>query len=244
VNPVDKIAAMGRAVGALIVCDGAQGAPHLRVGFDTLDVDFYAFSGHKMCGPMGIGGLLGRRAILEAMPPYQFGGDMIEFVRDEESTWAALPHKFEAGTPNVGDAVGLAAACDYLDGIGLETVLEHERALVRLATEKLRAIDGVCIYGPKPSERSGVVSFSVAGIHPHDLSTVLDQDGVCIRAGQHCAQPLMRRLGVSATARASFYLYNDEADVDALVRGVLRAKDVFAGSELNENELVPCRGAR
>jgi cysteine desulfurase/selenocysteine lyase len=244
VNPVDQIAAIGRGVGALIVCDGAQGAPHLRVGFDTLDVDFYAFSGHKMCGPMGIGGLIGRRRILEAMPPYQFGGDMIEFVRDEESTWAALPHKFEAGTPNVGDAVGLAAACDYLDGIGLDAVLEHERALVRLATEKLRAIDGVCIYGPKPSERSGVVSFSVAGIHPHDLSTVLDQDGVCIRAGQHCAQPLMRRLGVSATARASFYLYNDEADVDALVRGVLRAKDVFAGSELNENELVPCRGAR
>jgi cysteine desulfurase/selenocysteine lyase len=244
VNPVDQIAAIGRGVGALIVCDGAQGAPHLRVGFDTLDVDFYAFSGHKMCGPMGIGGLIGRRRILEAMPPYQFGGDMIEFVRDEESTWAALPHKFEAGTPNVGDAVGLAAACDYLDSLGLETVLEHERALVRLATERLRAIEGVCIYGPKPSERSGVVSFSVAGIHPHDLSTVLDQDGVCIRAGQHCAQPLMRRLGVSATARASFYLYNDEADVDALVRGVQRAKEVFAGSELNEDELVPCRGAR
>ena len=244
VNPVDKIAAIGRGVGALIVCDGAQGAPHLRVGFDTLDVDFYAFSGHKMCGPMGIGGLVGRRPILEAMPPYQFGGDMIEFVRDEESTWAALPHKFEAGTPNVGDAVGLAAACDYLDGIGLDAVLEHERALVRLATERLRAIDGVCIYGPKPSERSGVVSFSVAGIHPHDLSTVLDEDGVCIRAGQHCAQPLMRRLGVSATARASFYLYNDEADVEALVRGVQRAKEVFAGSELNEDELVPCRGAR
>ena len=244
VNPVDKIAAIGRAVGALIVCDGAQGAPHIRVGFDALDVDFYAFSGHKMCGPMGIGGLVGRRPILEAMPPYQFGGDMIEFVRDEESTWASLPHKLEAGTPNVGDAVGLAAACDYLDSVGLDAVLEHERALVRLATDRLRAIDGVCIYGPKPSERSGVVSFSVAGIHPHDLSTVLDQDGVCIRAGQHCAQPLMRRLGVSATARASFYLYNDEADVDALVRGVLRAKEVFAGSELNEDELVPCRGAR
>jgi cysteine desulfurase/selenocysteine lyase len=244
VNPVDQISAIGRTVGALIVCDGAQGAPHLRVGFDTLDVDFYAFSGHKMCGPMGIGGLIGRRSILEAMPPYQFGGDMIEFVRDEESTWATLPHKFEAGTPNVGDAVGLAAACDYLDGLGLESVLEHERALVRLATERLRAIEGVCIYGPKPSERSGVVSFSVAGIHPHDLSTVLDQDGVCIRAGQHCAQPLMRRLGVSATARASFYLYNDEQDVDALVRGVERAKEVFANSELNENELVPCRGAR
>jgi cysteine desulfurase/selenocysteine lyase len=244
VNPVDRIAAIGRAVGALIVCDGAQGAPHLRVGFDALNVDFYAFSGHKMCGPMGIGGLIGRRPILEAMPPYQFGGDMIEFVRDEESTWSALPHKFEAGTPNVGDAVGLAAACDYLDSVGLESVLEHERALVRLATERLRAIDGVCIYGPKPSERSGVVSFTVAGIHPHDLSTVLDQDNVCIRAGQHCAQPLMRRLGVSATARASFYLYNDEADVEALVRGIQRAKEVFAGAEPSEDELVPCRGSR
>ncbi len=244
VNPVDRIARIARDVGALVVCDGAQGAPHLRVGFDSLDVDFYAFSGHKMCGPMGIGGLLGRRPILEAMPPYQFGGDMIEFVRDAESTWNVLPHKFEAGTPNVADAVGLAAACDYLDDVGLDSVLEHERALVRLATERLRAIDGVCIYGPKPSERSGVVSFTVAGIHPHDLSTVLDQDGVCIRAGQHCAQPLLRRLGVSATARASFYVYNDEADVEALVRGVLRAKDVFAGAEPSEDELVPCRGAR
>jgi len=244
VNPVDRIARIARNVGALVVCDGAQGAPHLRVGFDTLDVDFYAFSGHKMCGPMGIGGLLGRRPILEAMAPYQFGGDMIEFVRDAESTWNVLPHKFEAGTPNVADAVGLAAACDYLDDVGLDEVLEHERALVRLTTERLRAIDGVCIYGPKPSERSGVVSFTVAGIHPHDLSTVLDQDGVCIRAGQHCAQPLLRRLGVSATARASFYLYNDEADVEALVRGVLRAKEVFAGAESSDDELVPCRGAR
>jgi cysteine desulfurase/selenocysteine lyase len=243
-NPVAKIAAIGRGVGALVVCDGAQGAPHLRVGFDTLDVDFYAFSGHKMCGPMGIGGLLGRRHILEAMPPYQFGGDMIEFVREEETTWNVLPHKFEAGTPNVGDAIGLAAACDYLDGIGLDAVLEHERALVRLATERLREIEGVCIFGPPPAERSGVVSFTVAGIHPHDLATILDEDGVCIRAGQHCAQPLMRWLGVSATARASFYVYNDEADVEALVQAVRRAKEVFAGSEPAADELVPCRGAR
>jgi cysteine desulfurase/selenocysteine lyase len=228
------------------VCDGAQGAPHLRVGFDALDVDFYAFSGHKMCGPMGIGGLLGRRHILEAMPPYQFGGDMIEFVRDEESTWNALPHKFEAGTPNVGDAVGLEAACDYLDGLGLESVLEHERALVRLTMDRLREVDGVCLYGPPPSERSGVVSFTVAGIHPHDLATIFDQDGVCIRAGQHCAQPLMRRLGVSATARASFYVYNDERDVEALVASLRRAKEVFGvvAGELLPDELVPCRGAR
>jgi cysteine desulfurase/selenocysteine lyase len=242
---VNEIASIARAAGALVVCDGAQGAPHLRVGFDTLDVDFYAFSGHKMCGPMGIGGLIGRRSNLEAMPPYQFGGDMIEFVRDEESTWNALPHKFEAGTPNVGDAVGLAAACDYLDGLGLDTVLEHERSLVRLAMDQLRGVQGVCLYGPPPSERSGVVSFTMAGIHPHDLATIFDQDGVCIRAGQHCAQPLMRRLGVSATARASFYVYNDERDVEALVASLRRAKEVFAGGgELLPDEVVPCRGAR
>ncbi|MDB4883865.1 MAG: cysteine desulfurase, aminotransferase class-v [Gemmatimonadetes bacterium] len=227
INPIHEITAIAREVGALVVCDGAQGAPHLRIDFDTLDVDFYAFSGHKMCGPMGIGGLLGRRAILEAMSPYQFGGDMIEFVRDEDSTWNVLPHKFEAGTPNVGDAIGLAAACDYLDGIGMDEVARHERALLRLASERLQELDGVRVYGPPPSERSGVVSFSMDDVHPHDLATVLDQDGVCIRAGQHCAQPLMRRLGVAATARASFYVYSDEADVDALVVGLRRAKALF-----------------
>ena len=228
VNPVREIAGIARAVGALVVCDGAQGAPHLRVGVDTLDVDFYAFSGHKMCGPMGVGGVVGRRAILEAMPPYQFGGDMIEFVRDEQSTWNVLPHKFEAGTPNVADAIGLAAACDYLDGLGMDAVLEHERALVRYATERMERIEGLRIYGPRPAERSGVVSFTVEGVHPHDLATILDQQGVCIRAGHHCAQPLMRRLQVSATARASFYVYNDEADVDALVLALEKAKALFA----------------
>jgi len=227
-NPVRQIAAIARSVGALVVCDGAQGAPHLRVGFDELDVDFYAFSGHKMCGPMGIGGLIGRRAILESMPPYQFGGDMIEFVRDDHSTWNVLPHKFEAGTPNVADAIGLAAACEYLDTIGMDDVLAHERALVRLATERLEQIDGVKIYGPPPAERSGVVSFTVSDIHPHDLATIFDQEGVCIRAGHHCAQPLMRRLGVSATARASFYLYNDESDIEALMRALELAKAMFA----------------
>ena len=227
-NPVRQIAAIARSVGALVVCDGAQGAPHLRVGFDGLDVDFYAFSGHKMCGPMGIGGLIGRRAILESMPPYQFGGDMIEFVRDDHSTWNVLPHKFEAGTPNVADAIGLAAACEYLDTIGMDDVLAHERALVRLATERLEQIDEVKIYGPPPAERSGVVSFTVSDIHPHDLATIFDQEGVCIRAGHHCAQPLMRRLGVSATARASFYLYNDESDVEALMRALELAKAMFA----------------
>lgn len=228
VNPVREIAAIARSVGALVVCDGAQGAPHLPVAFDSLDVDFYAFSGHKMCGPMGIGGLVGRREILEAMPPYQFGGDMIEFVRDDHSTWNVLPHKFEAGTPNVADAVGLAAACDYLDAIGMENVLSHERALVRLASERLAAIDGVKIYGPPAAERSGVVSFTVRDIHPHDLATIFDEDGVCIRAGHHCAQPLMRRLGVPATARASFYVYSDESDVEALMRALARAQVLFA----------------
>ena len=228
VNPVRDIAAIARSVGALVVCDGAQGVPHLPVAFDSLDVDFYAFSGHKMCGPMGIGVLVGRRAILEAMPPYQFGGDMIEFVRDDHSTWNVLPHKFEAGTPNVADAVGLAAACDYLDAIGMEHVQSHERALVRLASERLAAIDGVKVYGPSAAERSGVVSFTVRDIHPHDLATILDEDGVCIRAGHHCAQPLMRRLGVSATARASFYVYSDEGDVEALVRALGRAQALFA----------------
>jgi len=227
-NPVREIAAIARTVGALVVCDGAQGAPHLRVGFDELDVDFYAFCGHKMCGPMGVGGLIGRRAILEGMSPYQFGGDMIEFVLDDHSTWNVLPHKFEAGTPNVADAVGLAAACDYLDGIGMDDVLAHERAMVRLATAELNKVEGVRIYGPPATERSGVVSFTVSDIHPHDLATILDQEGVCIRAGHHCAQPLMRRLGVSATARASFYVYNDARDVEALVRAIERAKALFA----------------
>jgi cysteine desulfurase/selenocysteine lyase len=230
VNPVHEIAAIARTSGALVVCDGAQAVPHMHVGFDGLDVDFYAFSGHKMCGPMGIGGLAGRRAILQAMPPYQFGGDMIEIVGDERTTWNVLPHKFEAGTPNVADAVGLAAACDYLDAIGMDAVLEHERALVRLATERLAAVEGLHVYGPPPAERSGVVSFTLGDIHPHDLATILDEDGVCIRAGHHCCQPLMRRLGVSATARASFYLYIVESDGDALVGALNKARALFGAT--------------
>jgi cysteine desulfurase / selenocysteine lyase len=228
INPVAELAAMARHVGAVAVCDGAQGAPHLPLALDELDIDFYAFSGHKMLGPMGAGVLVGRRALLEAMPPYQTGGDMIEFVGDERTTWNVLPHKFEAGTPNVGDAVGLAAACDYLARVGMVAVRAHEQSLTALATERLAELPGVRVYGPPPAERSGVVSFTVDGIHPHDLSTVLDEVGVCVRAGHHCAQPLMRRLDVPATARASFYIYNTEADVDALAAGVLRAQEVFA----------------
>jgi cysteine desulfurase / selenocysteine lyase len=228
VNPVREIAALAHDTGAIAVCDGAQSAPHLAPPFGALEVDVYAFSGHKMCGPMAIGGLIARRELLERMPPYQTGGDMIEFVRDERTTWNVLPHKFEAGTPNVAGAVGLAAACDYLESIGMGEVRRHDHRLMTKASVRLAAIEGVTVHGPPAAERSGIVSFSVADVHPHDVATVLDQEGVCIRAGHHCCQPLMRRLGVAGTARASFYVYNDEADVDALVTAVESARDLFA----------------
>lgn len=228
VNPVREIVALVRERSdAVLVCDGAQGVPHLPVEFDRLGVDFYAFSGHKVGGPMGIGALLGRRALLEAMPPWQYGGDMIAVVGDQETTWNALPHRFEAGTPNVGDAVGLGVACDWLGGLGMDAVLAHERALVRLATARLDEIEGLTIHGPAADQRSGVVSFSMADVHPHDLATILDERGVCIRAGHHCAQPLMRRLGVPATARASFWVYSEAADVDALADGLQAARRLF-----------------
>ena len=229
INPVAEIVRIARErSNAILVCDGAQSAPHFPVSYDTLGVDFFAFSGHKMLGPMGIGGLIGRRDLLETMPPYQTGGDMIEFVHDDRTTWNVLPHKFEAGTPNAANAVGLAAAVDYLDGIGMDKVIAHERALMSRAQERLSAIDGVRIYGPPPAERSGVVSFTMSDVHPHDLATILDGEGVCIRAGHHCAQPLMRRLDVPATARASFYVYNEESDIDALVAGILKAREIFS----------------
>jgi cysteine desulfurase / selenocysteine lyase len=228
INPVSDIVRLARErTDAILVCDGAQSAPHLPVSFDSLGVDFYAFSGHKMLGPMGIGGLIGRREMLEAMPPYQTGGDMIEFVYDDRTTWNVLPHKFEAGTPNAANAVGLAAAVDYLDAIGMDRVIAHERALMTEAQKRLSAIDGLHIYGPPVTQRSGVLSFTLSDVHPHDLATILDGEGVCIRAGHHCAQPLMRRLDVPATARASFYVYNDERDIDALVSGIMKAKEIF-----------------
>ena len=228
INPVEEIVEMvSDLTEAVTVCDGAQSAPHFPVSFDSLGVDFYAFSGHKMLGPMGLGGLIGKRELLEKMPPWQTGGDMIEFVGDERTTWNVLPHKFEAGTPNAADAVGLAAAVDYLDHIGMDRVLEHERALMSTAQRRLEAIDGLQIYGPPASARSGVLSFTMSDVHPHDLATILDGEGVCIRAGHHCAQPLMRRLDVAATARASFYVYNDESDIDALVTGIMKAREIF-----------------
>ena len=229
INPVAEIVRLVHEKSdAILVCDGAQSAPHFPVSFDSLGVDFYAFSGHKMLGPMGIGGLIGKREMLEEIPPYQTGGDMIEFVYDDRTTWNVLPHKFEAGTPNAANAVGLAAAVDYLADIGMDRVIAHERTLMSAAQERLCAIDGVRIYGPPANQRSGVVSFTMNDVHAHDLATILDGEGVCIRAGHHCAQPLMRRLDVPATARASFYVYNDESDIDALVTGIIKAREIFS----------------
>ena len=228
INPVKEIALMAHAVGAIVVVDGAQAAPHLPLDIDSLGADFYAFSGHKMLGPMGSGCLVGKRALLERMPPYQTGGDMIQVVNDDRSSWNVLPHKFEAGTPNVADAVGLAAACDYLDAIGMDRIRSHERELIQYAIRKLGDMDGLTLYGPKDLDRrSGVVSFTLEGVHPHDIATILDQAGVCVRAGHHCAQPLMRRMHVPATARASMYVYTTTEDVDALVDGLGRVKEIF-----------------
>jgi cysteine desulfurase / selenocysteine lyase len=228
ISPIAEIAALAHTAGAIVVVDGAQSAPHLQVDLDTLDADFYAFSGHKMGSPTGIGGLVGRRELLERMPPYQTGGDMIEIVGDERTTWNVLPHKFEAGTPNVGAAVGLAAAASYLSRIGMDVIREHERRLVATALTRLGSIPGVHLYGPPADDRSGVVSFTVEGIHAHDVATILDADQICVRAGHHCAQPLLRRLGLPATARASFFVYNDDSDVDALVDAVRRTQAIFA----------------
>jgi len=231
INPVEEIVALVRAAApqAITVCDGAQAAPHLPVSVDALGVDFYGAGGHKMLGPMGVGVLVGRRALLEAMPPWLTGGDMIEFVHDERSTWNVIPHKFEAGTPNVEGAVGLAAACDYLDALGMARVHEHGRRLATLAIEGMLRLPGARTHGPPAgAERAGVVSFTLGEVHPHDLSSILDAKGVCIRAGHHCAQPLMRRLGAGATARASFSVYNDERDVEALLAGMRAALDLFA----------------
>jgi cysteine desulfurase/selenocysteine lyase len=228
ITPVRELsAALRERTDALLVCDGAQGVPHMPVDFDSLGVDCYAFSGHKVGGPMGIGALLARRAVLERMTPYQTGGDMIEFVHDDRTTWNVLPHKFEAGTPNAAGAVGLAAAVEYLDELGMDRVRAHEQALVAEASERIAAIDGARVYGPPAPRRSGVVSFTLGDVHPHDLATILDETGICIRAGHHCAQPLMRRLGVAATARASFWVYNDRGDIDALIEALERARSIF-----------------
>jgi cysteine desulfurase/selenocysteine lyase len=226
INPAAELVRMAHAAGAVTVIDGAQSTPHLPVDIQALDTDFYAFSGHKMLAPMGSGALVGRPSLLRSMPPYHGGGEMIARVYDDHSTWNEIPHKFEAGTPNVEGAVGLGAAIGYLEGLGMANVAEHEAELGRLARAKLGAVEGVRLYGPE-TDRAGVVSFNYGDIHPHDLATVLDQEGVCVRAGHHCAQPLMRRLGVAATCRASFYIYNGPDDVAALAQAVIKAGELF-----------------
>lgn len=226
VNPAAQLAKLAHAAGAVVVVDGAQSTPHLRVDVQALDCDFYALSGHKMLAPMGSGALIAKPALLEAMPPYHGGGEMIERVWDDHATWNKIPHKFEGGTPNVEAAIGLAAAIAYLEELGMDRVAGHEQALARTAIERLRRIEAVTVYGPR-DHRAGVVPFTYGDIHPHDLATILDRDGVCIRAGHHCTQPLMRRLGVAATARASFYVYNDVDDIDALVTALRKAGELF-----------------
>ena len=228
VNPVREIAEQAKKVGALVLVDGAQAVPHRRIDVQELGCDFYAFSGHKMCGPTGSGGLWARRSLLESMPPYQGGGEMIRMVGREESTWAEIPHKFEAGTPNIAGAIALGAAADFLDEVGFDAIAEHERELLAYALERLDDLGGVRIYGPTDlDERSGVISFTVGDAHPHDISTILDSKGIAIRAGHHCAQLVMQHFGISATARASFYLYNSTDDVDRLVEGLASVKEIF-----------------
>jgi len=227
INPVAEIAARAHAAGALVLVDGAQSVPHMPVDVQALDIDFLVFSGHKMLGPMGIGVLWGRREILEAMPPFLGGGDMIREVTTCGSTWADLPAKFEAGTPSVGDAVGLGAAIDYLTALGMDAVRAHEREIVAYALERLAQVPGITLYGPTGEDRAGVVSFTLDDIHPHDIASILDSEGVAIRAGHHCAQPLMDRLGVVATARASFYVYNSEEDVDRLADALQTVRRIF-----------------
>lgn len=225
INPIKEVAAIAHEHGAVMVVDGAQSVPHMKVDVRDLDADFFAFSGHKMCGPTGIGVLYGKKKWLETMEPVETGGEMIDFVDLYESTWKELPWKFEAGTPIIGGAIGLAKAIDFLEGVGLDAIHEHEVVLTRYASERLSEIDDLTIYGPK--ERGGLVTFNVGDVHPHDLSTVLDAEGIAVRAGHHCCQPLMKWLNVSATARASFYLYNTKDEIDRLVEGVLKAKEYF-----------------
>lgn len=227
-NPIKEITQIAHENGAIMVVDGAQAAPHLRIDVQDLDCDFFAFSGHKMCGPTGIGVLYGKKELLERMEPIEFGGEMIDFVGLYDSTWKELPWKFEGGTPIIAGAVGLAAAIDFLEEIGLDEIEKHEHALAAYALERMSTINGLTIYGPKdPGERAGIVTFNLDDVHPHDVATVLDMNGIAVRAGHHCAQPLMKWLQVTATARASFYVYNSEEDIDRLVAGLTTAKEYF-----------------
>jgi cysteine desulfurase/selenocysteine lyase len=228
-NPIKEITEIAHQNGAVMVVDGAQSAPHLKIDVQDMNVDFFAFSGHKMCGPTGIGVLYGKKEHLEKMEPIEFGGEMIDFVDLYESTWKELPWKFEGGTPIIAGAVGLGAAIDFLTEIGLDVIEAHEHRLAAYAMEQMKGIEGLTIFGPKEaSARAGIVTFNLDDVHPHDVATVLDAEGIAIRAGHHCAQPLMRWLKVSSTARASFYLYNDEQDIDKLVAGLVKTKEYFS----------------
>lgn len=228
-NPIKEIAKIAHENGAIMVVDGAQSAPHMKIDVQDLDCDFLAFSGHKMCGPTGIGVLYGKKKHLEKMEPVEFGGEMIDFVGLYESTWKELPWKFEGGTPIIAGAIGIGAAIDFLEQIGLDEIEAYEHKLAAYAMEKMSAIDGMTIYGPKEaSKRAGLVTFNIDDVHPHDVATVLDAEGIAVRAGHHCAQPLMKWLKVSATARASFYLYNTEEDIDKLVSGLVKTKEYFS----------------
>jgi cysteine desulfurase/selenocysteine lyase len=228
INPVEEIIERAHKAGALVMLDAAQSVPHLLVDVQALDVDFLAFSGHKMCGPTGIGVLYGKRALLEEMPPFLGGGDMINTVTLEGFTPNQLPWKFEAGTPAIAEAIGLGAAVDYLAQIGMENVHAHEQELTAYALDLMRALPGVTVYGPDASQKGGVVAFAIEGVHPHDVATILDGEGVCVRAGHHCCQPLMHHLNVPALARASFYIYTTKEDIDALVEGVKKVQEIFS----------------
>ena len=227
INPIQTITEAAHAVGAKVLVDAAQSVPHLPVNLRELDCDFLAFSGHKMCGPTGIGVLVGKLDLLEEMPPFLGGGSTIRSVQRESSTYADVPAKFEAGTPAIAEAIGLGAAVDYLDEVGTSAIHGHEQRLLEYAHQRLSEIDGLTIYGPKPRQKAGAVTFNLEGVHPHDLAGILDVDGVAIRAGHHCAQPLMQHYGVIATARASFYLYNTVEEIDCLYEGIVKARRIL-----------------
>lgn len=228
INDIKAIAEIAHEHGAIISVDGAQSVPHMKVDVQDLNVDFYSFSGHKMLGPTGIGVLYGKREHLNQMEPTEFGGDMIDFVDLYDSTWTDLPTKFEAGTPLIAQAIGLQAAIEYIESIGFDAIHEHEQALTTYAYEQMSQIEGIDIYGPSKDKRAGIITFNLKDVHPHDVATALDTEGVAVRAGHHCAQPLMKWLNVSSTARASFYIYNTKEDIDQLVEGLKQTKEFFS----------------
>ena len=231
INPVKEIAKLAHQVGAYMVVDGAQSAPHMVIDVQDLDCDFFTLSGHKMLGPTGIGVLYGKEEILNQMNPIEFGGEMIDFVYEQEATWKELPWKFEAGTPNIAGAIALGTAVDYLSALGMENIHAYEQELVDYVLPKLQAINDLIVYGPEdPSQHAGVIAFNIDGLHPHDVATALDYEGVAVRAGHHCAQPLINHLGISSAARASFYIYNTKEDCDKFVEAILATKEFFNGT--------------